>query len=241
MALSALMCAAVGWGVYDVGMNLVVWHFIQETSQGDPSLSVVPTTPPDASIAALHGLQIRNFEYSFQVPWDDLAFERDHKSATVRYFKNGATLMLFDPTTELNRTELLRGKSQEDQKKIKRVLGIRPLSSNYDLLAAELATASSQVKWWSPLAVKARGFLLLNLKSMEILKPNAIYMQSNGEMHGFQLGNPALPPYQVELNLFDTNDRRYKMLIAGKQLTHQVMTQAEVNAMVASLKPIPHS
>jgi hypothetical protein len=60
-------------------------------------------------------------------------------------------------------------------------------------------------------------------------------------MHGFQIGDPALSPYKVVLDLYDRSDRRYQILIVGKDLTHQVITQAEINGMVASLRPIPHS
>jgi hypothetical protein len=109
-------------------------------------------------------------------------------------------------------------------------------------MAAELAATPSQVKWWSTRTTKARSLILLNLKSMEVLETtNRIYLQTSEEMHGFQIGDPALSPYKVELDLYDRSDRRYRILIAGKDLTHQVMTQAEINGMVASLRPIPHS
>jgi hypothetical protein len=55
------------------------------------------------------------------------------------------------------------------------------------------------------------------------------------------LGNPAIAPYSVELDLFDRNDRRYKIIIIGKDKKRPVLTQADINAMVASFRPIPHS
>jgi hypothetical protein len=108
-------------------------------------------------------------------------------------------------------------------------------------MAAELAATPAQVKWWSTRTTNARSLVLLNLKAMQILDSKAIYLQSSEEMHGFQFGNPAVPPYKVELDLYDRNDRRYKILILTKGQTHQVLTQGEINAMVGSLRPIPHS
>jgi len=230
------------WLVRDATMNLIAWHFIKETCQGHPSLNVIPTSLPDKSVALLNGLQVKHFEYSLQIPWHDAQAKEEGKSVALWQLNGGAALMLFNPLLENNNVKLMRGATDEDTKKITRILGAHALSSNYDFMAAELAAAPSQVKWWSTLTMKARSLTLLNLKSMEVLESiTRIYPQSSGEMHGFQMGDPALPPYKVELYLYDRNDRRYQIWIVGKELTHQVITQAEINGMVASLRPIPHS
>jgi hypothetical protein len=108
-------------------------------------------------------------------------------------------------------------------------------------MAAELGATPSQVKWWATRTANVRSLVLLNLKSMEMNDTNAIYQLTAEEMHGFQLGNPAIAPYRVELDLFDRNDRRYQIIINGKDEQRPVLTQAEINAMVASFRPIPHS
>ncbi len=223
-------------------MNLIAWHFIKETCQGHPSLNVVPTPLPDKSIALLRGLQVKHFEYSFQIPWNDAHIKEDGKSVALWQVNGGAGLMLFSPLSEIDNVKLMRGATDEDAKKITGILGGRALSSNYDFMVAELAAAPSQVKWWSTLTAKAKSLILLNLKSMEVLESTTrIYPQSSEEMHGFQMGDPALPPYKVQLLLYDRNDRRYQIWIVGKDLTRPVITQAEINGMVATLRPIPHS
>jgi hypothetical protein len=239
--LQTIIVIFSGWLVYDGAMNLIAWHFLRETCRENANLSVVPIPLPDQHIAPLNKMRINAFEYSLQIPWSDLDTERDGKSIAIRYFKCGATLMLFDPMSEIDSVKLIQGVTEQDAKKMISIFGARALSSNYDLVAAELSASPSQVKWWSTRTAKARALVLLNLKSMEMLDSKVIYPQSSEEMHGFQFGNPALPPYKVELDLYDRNDRRYRLWVAGKNLNHPILTQAELNAMVASLKPIPHS
>ncbi len=241
VAVGTLICFAALWLVAWASTPLIAWHFAQETIRDNPHLNLVPMPVQDRSVVALDGLQIKHFEYSLQIPWKDVDVERDAKMVFVLHFKRGVALMLFAPSTAVDTVKLIRGKNEEDTKAVTRLLGARALSSNYDLMAAELAATPAMVRWWATPTENARCITLLNLKSVEMHESNAIYMQSSEEMHGFQFGNPAVAPYRVELDLFDRNDRRYQILIAGKDLTRQALTQAEINAMVASLRPIPHS
>ena len=76
---------------------------------------------------------------------------------------------------------------------------------------------------------------------MEMRDSNAIYRIDADELHGFQFGNPASAPYGIELQLFDRNDRRYDIVISRRSQNTPFLTQPEVNAIVASIRPIPHS
>jgi len=46
-------------------------------------------------------------------------------------------------------------------------------------------------------------------------------------------------PHRVTLDIFDVNNRRYQLVIASSN--RQLITQADINAIVASFRPIPHS
>jgi hypothetical protein len=220
--------------------QLTPWWFARQIIREDPSLSVVPVPLEDKSVAAIYGLRIERLDFSLQVPWNEIEGEQTSKTISNIAFKEGGILLIFNPSDALDTVKMVRGK-EETAKDINQLLGARALSSNYDLMAAELATKPSQVKWWGSRNENVRSLLLLNLKSMELHHLNAIYPIASQELHGFQLGNPAVAPYKVEIDLFDREDRRYQILIHGRDGRGPILTQPEINAMVASLQPIPHS
>ena len=53
---------------------------------------------------------------------------------------------------------------------------------------------------------------------------------------GFQRGNPSLVPHQVKLELFDTADRHYRIWITSNR-EGPAITQPEINAIIASIRP----
>jgi hypothetical protein len=226
---------------HDLTIHVLAWRFIQETAKDSPHLNVVPTPLPDNRNAPLNGMTISAYEYSLKVPWSDLEAQKRWKSVSLLRFKSGASLMLSNPADETDFARMMRGNNEAEKRESERLLGARALSSNYDLMAAELSATPAQVQWWSSGATKARYLYLLGMKSMEIIDTQVIYWQGSSEMRGFQLGSPVQAPYRVELDLFDRNGRRYKVLIASVNRTHPAMTQAEVNSIVASFVPIPHS
>jgi hypothetical protein len=65
-----------------------------------------------------------------------------------------------------------------------------------------------------------------------------IYPISAGVFRGFQIGNPDVSPYEAHLDLFDGTDRHLAFDISGPEGHGQVLTQAEINAIVASIQQI---
>ena len=48
-----------------------------------------------------------------------------------------------------------------------------------------------------------------------------------------------MKPYRVRLDLFDSADRRYGLIIGTQNDRGPALSQAEVNAIVASLQSVP--
>jgi hypothetical protein len=78
--------------------------------------------------------------------------------------------------------------------------------------------------------------LLVN-KTVGMLDYHDIYTIEAGGMRGFQLGDPAKPPYRVQLHLYDEADRHIRIDIGALGPEGYPLTQAELNAMVASIRP----
>jgi hypothetical protein len=56
-------------------------------------------------------------------------------------------------------------------------------------------------------------------------------------MQGFQEGAPNAAPYKTVLNLFDSNDRHYRIIVTGEAGKPIPLTQAQLNSMIASIQP----
>ena len=75
-------------------------------------------------------------------------------------------------------------------------------------------------------------------KGMGLGDSTAIHPIESSRVRGFQFGDPDAAPYKVLLELFDTADRHYELVISGKDKNHPVITQAQINALVGSFRAI---
>ena len=126
----------------------------------------------------------------------------------------------------------------------RRSLGSRRLECipfGYGNPETAIAVAPANSNWWATFTQSSRRTVLLKLKLIEMHDAKAIYQINANELHGFQFGNPAVAPYEVWLVLFDRNDRRYEISLHRKENNAPFVSQAEVNAIVASIRPVPHS
>jgi hypothetical protein len=236
---SCLLCLSVGWAIYIVSMNLIVWHFAKETSEEAKNLNVLPTPLLDTSVAELKGLRIEKFGFSFQVPWNDVNRDSTATTGAAIFFKDGAGLLLFDPSSGVNAVEILKGNTTGQTELMTKVLGSQALSSNYELMAAEVLATPADVKWWVGRVRNTRNITLLMNKGMNLGDANTIHRISGKDVRGFQYGDPGLAPFLVRLSLFDTLDRQDEIVISGKDVHRPVISQAQINGMVASFVPMP--
>jgi hypothetical protein len=218
------------------------WYQARQASHSAANLDLTPQILPDKSVASIDELTIKQFDFSFQVPWKHVSREVDGRLVSLLSFNEGASVLVQNPTEETSSVTIFRGDNPKENELARRIYGTRALSSNYELLAAELSAKPSDVHWWTSRERNIRSSVLLNIKAseLELAHANAIFWQGNAEMRGFQFGNPAVAPFRVELVFFDRADRRYQVELNGPDPPRQFLTQAEVNAIVASMKPIPY-
>ena len=196
----------------------------------------MPIALPNVGLATLNGVRIERFGFSLQTPWKVVDHERDFKGLSVFAFKGGGSIMISDPSRSLDTLKLMRTDARMAQ-----ILGQEAVRSNYALTAAGMAATPGQVKWWGTPHGNARSMALLGIKMTATHELGTVYTVQSGELRGFQEGSPSVPPYRVQLDLFDGADHHYEITIADADGTSPVLSQAQLNAMVASLKPIPHN
>ena len=116
------------------------------------------------------------------------------------------------------------------------IFGARALSSNYELMAAEVETTPNQIAWWSTRKQNTRNAILLVDKSGDLRDAHEIYKLASGELRGFQFGSPTVEPYIVQLDLFDPADHHYRILVTPSKQKKPVISQAQINTVVSSMR-----
>jgi hypothetical protein len=236
--VSILIALGACWFIYFVVMNWMVWHYARQTVEAHQNLHVVPTPLRDNSVEELKGQRVEKFGFSFQVPWNEMEHETNAKSAALLTFKDGG-LILFDPAAEPDSVKIMQGKTMQQFRVMTKVLGSQTLSSNYELMAAEVQATPTDVRWWAGGSRNTRSLILLMNKSLDLANATAIHEIHQGNMRGFQFGDPDTPPYRVDLDLFDVSDRRYKMSISSRSKSAPCITQAQINGLIASFRGLP--
>jgi hypothetical protein len=215
-----------------ISYQLRPWLTAREFARNYPEVNKVPVAVADKSLTPLTGMRVEFYGFSFQTPWKDITRKRTMQSFSVVSFNDGAGIMVTDPAQDLDRFLL-------DQLRANHAFDDQTLRSNYALRTAEMAATSEQIKWWKTPSQNAKHLLPFMLKLAVLHDSGALYSVSFGEFHGFQKGNPSVAPYRVELDLFDGADQHYQITFSGVDPRRPFLTQAEINAMIASLRRVP--
>ncbi len=196
-----------------------------------PELAQLPVPLPDQSLATLSDNPLVFFGLTVYTPWG--------RFGTIQSAP-GIAMIPF-PERHL---EMILYKPQADSFEKAMWDNARPVKSGisgYQLMAAEMAATPDQLKLWKGPSRNEASSFLLEMKQLILGDMRAIYAISAGEFRGFQEGNPTDPPYRVRLDLFDSADYHYQIVISAKGGSGPTFSQAEVNPMVASVKPLPHN
>jgi hypothetical protein len=198
----------------------------------NPGLARLPVALADRSLATLTGFQIEMYGFAVQAPWSNMGTIRMASDVAIAPFPDQhVAMMLFKPGDDdfevRMGSEAAHGRDESK--------GI----SSYNLMYAEMMSTPDQVKWWNGRDENEARSFLLEMKSFTIGNLRDIYSVSAGGLRGFQAGDPAIPPYRVRLDLFDSADRHYQIRIESTDKHGPVISQAQINAMVASIRQIP--
>jgi hypothetical protein len=231
-----VLCLGVVWLIGQEVLACMPWYFARQMSRDYPRLSILPRPLPDTTVAAMSRIEVKLFGCSFQMPWAEADKVTEGKSVTLMSFKSGGSLMFFDPVTQTDNIRIMRDAGVKRGVDIERVLGPDIFGSNYDLIAAAIRMTPQQVRLLASRRENARNMALLAVKlSDSPTNSNALYEVQQGEVRGFQMGDPAVAPFDVRLELFDKSDRHYSLwLNTSKGAISPSITQAQINAIVRS-------
>jgi hypothetical protein len=240
VALALIIIFAALFAVDFIGEQWADWQEVHDFCRDNPNLATLPIPLPDQGVAKLDGARLEMGGLAFSASSKEILRRRDFSHISFVNFNDGLAISTPDWSSGLDLEKFIQAntRSKKEADETRRLLGSRVLNCCYGLLASELAITPSGLKWWNTWRTRRIAFTRLTTKSIDIGKANAIYEINAGEMRGFQMGNPAVAPYEVVLDLFDQGDRRHEIRINDARADRPFISQSEINAIVASMKPI---
>ena len=232
------LIAVVGFGVLYL---LQPWWSSQRLGKFDPQLSIIPVGLSSEIEAPLSNSSIEQFGFEFRLPNKGIARKLDQ--TVLVEFPSG---MLEFPHSLSEKDAVIFGSVYSDND-ARKLLGPELLQSKYKLIQEAMSATPDQVKWWrfrSSQNERAALFLLVKFVALTesdpmhvfAVRPRPIYTIGSSDLRGFEFGNPDSPPYDTHVDLFDDATRHLAFDISGVEGHGQVLTQKEINAMVASIR-----
>ena len=237
-----VLCLAAGIGCGVIYL-LSPWLVSQRIIKVDPRLSIVPADLPTKAGAPLSNATIDLYGFRVPLPNEEIAktFQGDY--VTLVRFRNGGFLTINNPSQHSGILEFA-----VSDKRAERLVGQEVIRSKFKLMQAAMWAVPEQTKWWRFRSLENERVEYLLITKFSVLtgfgSPHSftlgpIYTISAGRFRGFQIGNPDVPPYEAHLDLFDGDDQHFAFDVSGAEGHGQVLTQAEINAVVASIRPTP--
>jgi len=233
--------------VYGAFYLIAPWQHAQGLAKVEPRLCLVPVDIPTKAQAPLSNASIDRYGFKIQLPNREISKTHEFDSITTASFRNGGGLMVHNTSSE-EVVGLLISAFKEN-KRAESLFGRELLRSDFKLMQAAMSATPEQVKWWHFRSLqnqRTEALLMLKFGALVACRQpfessSAIYAISFGEFRGYQCGNPDAPPYDAHIDVFDDASRHFAMTISGIRGHGQVITQEELNAMVASIRPSPEN
>lgn len=233
------LVAAIAYGVIYL---LAPWLGSRGMFKVDPRLSIVPKELPTKATAPLSNVTIDSYDFRVPLPNEEVTRTIRGDLITMVLFRKDGNLMIHNPSRESGILEITTS-----DKRAERWVGQVAIHSKFKLMQAAMWTTPEQAKWWRfhnlanervEYLLGTKFFLLTGIGSRYAFTLGPIYTISAGGFRGFQIGNADVAPYDAHLDLFDGSDRHLVVDVQGPEGHGQVLTQAEINAVVASIRPI---
>jgi hypothetical protein len=226
-----LIAAAAG-----VAYQLDPWLAARRMRKLEPTIDLIPTAVPDTRVANLSGQQVDAFGFSIQLPWEHL--DQVRVRASFLTVSGGGGLVVFeDPSNPVSsvRTAIELAKYVPN-------ISADTRHSICDLQQIAMEATTDQVKWWKTPRQneKARELLLLKAvtEPLALGTEGKLYTMRSGVLCGFQKGDPQTSPFSTRIELADPAGKSYRFSFYSHN-GQPAFTQAELNAIVASIRPVP--
>ena len=234
-AISSILVLLLAW-VY--GRPLGIMLYAKWDARTHPELWVVPQPLPATAAETSPGKFFSYFGYEFESPWTEVAFERKTQTAAVLNFSGGQGIAVFCWSDGQAPLQVLKNGSPDNGATLQRVFGVEATRSNYAFISSILNVTPGDLRIFSSFHKMVTNSVLLSMKQIEVstVKGRVYSFQTNA-IRGFQKGDP-LQDANVTIEAFDAQDRRLQLLIGAKPNSSPKPTQADINRILYSLRPV---
>lgn len=232
VVIALIAVIALIWMIGRAMQWLAPWTEARSMLRDNPTLARFPAPLADRSLSTVSGTPIVLFGLMVPTPWGAFGTIRSAPGLAIIPFPERHVEMLLYET----HADSFEKAMWDDEAHISHAR-MDTRISGYRLMAAEMATRPDQVKGWRGRTRNEADSFLLEMKDLKLGGLRTIYTVDVGSLRGFQEGDPNVRPYRVRIDLFDSADRHYEIQIASENGGKSSFSQAEVNAVLLSLKP----
>jgi hypothetical protein len=231
---SAAVCLVVVFFVYYEAMALIPWYFARDLGRDHPELGRTPVQMPDINVATLNGKLWQSFGCTLELPWKEVKKDRIGKSFEVRTFEEGAGVIFFASDFDADAPRIILEKAGTERQKMEKVLGPENLASRFNFMRATMYTRPQDASLFASREHNVRTMVFLGMKETAFEGP--IYEIHQGNLQGFQIGDPTQTPFKISLELFDERDRKYRLILSSEKSSPVRTTQPQINAIIQSFR-----
>jgi hypothetical protein len=235
---SAIICVVALLLIWGYGRPIGMMLSVKWDARTHPELWVVPQSLPTTAAETSVGKSFSYFGYEFESPWTEVAVERKTQSAAVLNFFGGQAISVFDWRDSDALVQAMKGGRVERESAMEIVFGKETMRSNYDLTSRTLNVTPGDLRIFSSRQKMVGNSILLKFKEIQISRVKGrVYSFQAESFRGFQKGDP-LHDDIVTIEAFDAQDHKIELLIGAKPNTSPRPTQADINRILYSLRPV---
>ncbi|HWZ45223.1 MAG TPA: hypothetical protein VNW97_17250 [Candidatus Saccharimonadales bacterium] len=238
--LNATLCGAmIGLLVFAVSHKTQIrFRFLAwKVQREQPLVAVLPRPLNDVSVSQDTGVTLSHFGYQFDAPWDDVE-KIDLPGGLFRVaFLSGRVIAFMDPAHEVNAIKVMKDDAAQRGEHLEDTFSPEAIASNYAWLRSRLTVTPSQISFWTPPKQVVQYYVFLNLKGVMMQQAETgLFSIQTQRLRGFQMGDPLRAA--IHIDVFDDQDRHFEFWIGAAKEKHTTITQAEVNRVLQSLRPV---
>jgi hypothetical protein len=200
-----------------------------------PELWIVPMPLTDLSVAQSTGETFSYLGYEFESPWAGVKSEKKYESIAIVYFSDGGFISI------AKGPDLIRTMQEDATKRrrtIKDVFGAEATHSNYALRSTILHLTPRDLRLFSSPREMVANSVLLMLKPMSVTTAKSgLYSFQTERLRGFEEGTPG-QANPVKIDALDEKDCEMDLLIGTQPHTSGTVSQADINRVLFSLRPV---
>ncbi len=195
------------------------------------ALWAIPRPLTDTTVSDAQGTDVAFYGYQFEAPWKGIVQRGERDGYVDIEFAGGQRVMLFDPK-ELK--DPLVGEHVD-------AFGSSIPGTKYDHLKAIVSMSPANLSIFRSRPGMARDRAYLEIKGLwyeHHFGHTDIFSINTLAYRGFESSDLAYGLQEVQVTLFDGADRELAFNISTARDSGATITQADVNRIIQSLKPI---